>query len=971
MSNNSIDLSLIKIFKRNTDAIFTNRGFYYQYLSTLKKWITHFIEDIDIPIYTEVENDIKEIGENYVFTQLKCYSTNFSLNSKEIKSSIFNFFITYLKYRQDNISPSFSFVTNSGIKKNEKLLGRWFNREVFNNNKDLDLLKKKNKEILKSESNKIRQSKLNRQNLSIDRKLEINSSYQTFCSILENDLLIEDFCRAINWEFGSQTTEEAINKIKSEILILLTDKAFNGRSTEILFRVLLSEINRCSQETEKSKRCVTNSDLLNLLELTNVDIQNRIDSKFISLIGVEIEELKDRVKNIETIQEKQASEIKKLKPLNLENTDLTLIPYIDNVHNIIGWNNEIEEVYSILNKKNITAIHNFGGVGKTTFIKKFLAKYRNNYNNVIWLNIEKSLHNAFILNDLLTSNLNIELDKEQTIEQQFYTIINELDKHGNNNLIILDIQKNIEDIVDLNKIVSLRNWKKIVVTRNRYKSFNPYLLPKLSFEDAKRLFELHCSQENIDDNIFVEFLEYIDYNNLIIELVAKTIENSFDLTLEFIFDSLKRQNLNNESLKIDIEIPEEETKTIRIFDFLLQKFTIEGLDSNEKYFLEYLSLLPSSNIIIGDLILICGKDYVESNKIYFANVINSLERKGFLQYENTRKSIQIHKILQDSVLYSARDERNPFIMSSRYIAWLTGRLSDGYNSPKESFKFLKYAESILTSIKEEYRSSVYQPLLMLENEYLHLSAFFFIRENVSKLWKDLIKRSEDYLGKDNVALAAMYNNLALSLTPEESIDKIISLLQKSVKIYYKKSDGYKDGDLLMFITTLNNLAQAYLFKNVFNNTIKYFNKVAALRKKYYFYNDAQIGVGYTILSEIFKKTKNFDKSESLMKEAIKYHNLIPSEKRNDFLLSSYYNKLSEYSLLKDNLQDAIIYQQKCIEILESEEIKNSHISSMYQFLIDLYKVCGDFKSATIYGDKLQSVEQNNINCKVSIDPLQK
>ncbi|SEM65140.1 Tetratricopeptide repeat-containing protein [Chryseobacterium taichungense] len=423
-------------------------------------------------------------------------------------------------------------------------------------------------------------------------------------------------------------------------------------------------------------------------------------------------------------------------------------------------------------------------------------------------------------------------------------------------------------------------------------------------------------------------------------------------------DSLKKQNLNNQLLKIDIELSEEENKSIQIFDFILQKFSIDGLDSNEKYFLEYLSLLPSSSIIIEDLILICGKDYVESNKIYFANVINSLEKKGFLQYENGRKSIQIHKILQDSILYSARDERNPFIMSSRYIAWLSGRLSDGYNNPKESFRFLKYAESILNSIKEEYRHSVYQPLLMLENEYLHLSAFFFIRDDNSELWKDLIKRSENYLGKEDIALAAMYNNLALSLKPKKAIEKIIVYLNKAVKIYYKNAGSYKDGDLLMFITILNNLAQAYLVKSDVDSAIKCFNKVSALRKKYYFYSDAQIGVGYTILSELYRTSKNFDKSEALIKEAIRYHNLIPIERRSNFLLSSYYSKLSEYSLLKNNIEDAIIHQQKCVEILEAQEIRNNHIVAMYQFLIDLYKVSNDYESVKKYKDK-----QNLIDCK--------
>lgn len=952
-----IDLNSIKIFKRNTEAIFTNRGFYYQYLSILRNWVTNFINNIDNPIYTEVENDIKEVGEKYVFTQLKCYSSDFSLNSKEIKSSIFDFFITYLKYRQDNVYPVFSFITNTSIKKNEKLLGKWLNRDVFDNYKDLELLKKKNVDILKSESNKIRQSKLNRQNLAAYRKQEINNSYKSFCSILLDELLIEDFCRSIRWEFGELTTKEAIDKLKLEIFTLLKDKSFKGRSAEIIFRVLLSEINRCSQETEKSKRCITNSDLRKLLELTDVDIQNRIDSKFINLIGVEIEELKDRIKNIETIQEKQTSEIKKLKPRHLVETDLTLIPYINNVDDIIGWNNEIEEVFNILNQKNIVSLHNFGGIGKTTFVKKLLSNHRHNFNNVIWLTIEKSLHSAFVLNDLLISNLHIYLDKEHTIEQQFDLILNELEKYGDNNLIVLDIQKGAENIEDLNKISSLRNWKKIIIARNRFKSYNPFLLPHLGYEEAKALFLLHYSQESIDDNTYKEFFEYIDYNNLIIELVAKTIENSFDLTLEFVLDSLKKQNLNNQSLKIDIELSEEENKSIQIFDFILQKFSIEELESNEKYFLEYLCLLPSSSIIIEDLILICGEKFYDGNKTHFINWINSLEKKGLVQFENGKKSIRIHKILQDSVLYSAREEKNPFILSFQYIAWLSGRLSDGYNNPRKSFRFLKYAESILNAIKEEYRHSVYQPLLMLENEYLHLSAFFFIRGNNVELWKDLIKRSESYLGKEDVPLAAMYNNLALSLKPEKAIDEIIVYLNKAVKIYFKNAGSYKDGDLLMFITTLNNLAQAYLVKSDVDSAIKCFNKVSALRKKYYFYNDAQIGVGYTILSELYRTSKNFDKSEALIKEAIRYHNLIPIGRRNDFLLSSYYNKLSEYSLLKNNLGDAIIHQQKCVEILETQEIRNNHIVAMYQFLIDLYKVSNDYESVKKYKDK-----QNSIDC---------
>ena len=70
------------------------------------------------------------------------------------------------------------------------MLGKWLSREIFDNSTEIESLKKKNREILKGESNKIRQTKLNRQNISKDKKLEVNASYKTVSSVLLDDLLI-------------------------------------------------------------------------------------------------------------------------------------------------------------------------------------------------------------------------------------------------------------------------------------------------------------------------------------------------------------------------------------------------------------------------------------------------------------------------------------------------------------------------------------------------------------------------------------------------------------------------------------------------------------------------------------------------------------------------------------------------------------------------------------------------------------
>ena len=100
---------ILNTFDVNTDAVATNRGFYYQYLSVLKKWIQNFVKDKNIVTYTEVDNDIKEVGQELIFTQIKCYSSNFSFNSEEIKNSIFNFWLLYLKYNTANENIKFCF----------------------------------------------------------------------------------------------------------------------------------------------------------------------------------------------------------------------------------------------------------------------------------------------------------------------------------------------------------------------------------------------------------------------------------------------------------------------------------------------------------------------------------------------------------------------------------------------------------------------------------------------------------------------------------------------------------------------------------------------------------------------------------------------------------------------------------------------------------------------------------------------
>ncbi|MCR8557988.1 pentapeptide repeat-containing protein [Mucilaginibacter sp. BJC16-A38] len=102
------------IFKNNTDAPSTNKGFYLQYLLTLQLWIERS-GDENFEIYCEREDDILLIdlvtGDRH-YTQVKCYSEGFSLNSDELLKSLINFYKLYLRYGS-NSDCIFRFSTNS------------------------------------------------------------------------------------------------------------------------------------------------------------------------------------------------------------------------------------------------------------------------------------------------------------------------------------------------------------------------------------------------------------------------------------------------------------------------------------------------------------------------------------------------------------------------------------------------------------------------------------------------------------------------------------------------------------------------------------------------------------------------------------------------------------------------------------------------------------------------------------------
>ena len=266
-------------FEKDTDAIGTNRGFYYQYLVTLKRWL---LADDCLHIYCETEDDIKVVDLNsnrYEFSQIKCYKSDFSLSSPEVKKTICNFFILYQKYGTNGVS--FVFESNNDIFESDILFSKWQKNYHKTNQELLNEISEKVKAILNEyflkeweRQRKVKEKKIEKlnqkidkltQQRAIDRRIlelsnceseldELNETYSLIYLNFKEKIPI--FVKKIEWRFGGLEPEEVINKLEQESITIIENGMGFSKGSGLIFSRLLSEVIKKSQETNSSNRCL-------------------------------------------------------------------------------------------------------------------------------------------------------------------------------------------------------------------------------------------------------------------------------------------------------------------------------------------------------------------------------------------------------------------------------------------------------------------------------------------------------------------------------------------------------------------------------------------------------------------------------------------------------------------------------------------------------------------------------------------
>lgn len=309
------------IFKKETDAPGSNRGFVYQYLKTLLLWLDNYKKKKSITIYCEVDDDIKEINlmdQTVRFTQLKCYSSVMNINSEEIKKSLYNYFLLHLIYEE--FEGEYVFETNTHISNRDTIIEKWMEHQgnLGANQEIQKICVSKIKEILleifigeKESMEKAIKKKIHTRHEKIknvtsqneemlieieklNKELEkIQNISATFENKISDDEILGDFTNRVTWIFESINAVQSIEVLREQAIDALRILSKDESRVDLYFGRLLTEINFKAVKEKREQRFLDNELLGKILGETDEIIRLGIDKEVLkefSILGLKIEQ---------------------------------------------------------------------------------------------------------------------------------------------------------------------------------------------------------------------------------------------------------------------------------------------------------------------------------------------------------------------------------------------------------------------------------------------------------------------------------------------------------------------------------------------------------------------------------------------------------------------------------------------------------------------------------------------------------
>ncbi len=309
----------------------------------------------------------------------------------------------------------------------------------------------------------------------------------------------------------------------------------------------------------------------------------------------------------------------------------------------VGRKTELKEIKRRLDCDGYVFVKGIGGLGKSEIAKMFTEQYKEEYHTVQFWRYTDSLKTL-----VATMPVNGVDDKDYKNADELYKEKNKiLHSSDSKTLIIVDNFNVTFDEFLRDFLPNDSDGFKVIFTTRcamaaEYYESKTYNLPKLSLKDCKQLFLAHSKQIETDDTVIENIIEYVDYNTLIIVLMANAMRRSGISACEML-KRLEEQEIDSVEDKVfhEYDFSSEEVEAYnKINAHLMTIFSVYSLDVTQKEILKNATLISPNGIGLDDFIHNCDTDNISEQSV--ENIISL----GWID-KNNENIITMHPIVSD------------------------------------------------------------------------------------------------------------------------------------------------------------------------------------------------------------------------------------------------------------------------------------------------------------------------------------
>ena len=319
----------------------------------------------------------------------------------------------------------------------------------------------------------------------------------------------------------------------------------------------------------------------------------------------------------------------------------------------------LEEIHrNFAEGKRVMFLEGIGGIGKSELAKQYALRYKENYDNVLFVTFATTLR-QLVCDPTAILIEGLERQQDETDEAFFRRKLQQFQKlAGERTLLIVD-NFDVNDDADLKTFLQ-GSHQVIFTTRNAHPGYTSVKVgPIEDAETLQRIFEKNCGRAVEEDELpaLLELLREIEYHTYTIELIAKQMDASF-LTMQEMLELLRSGQLNSGVSETVTGRSHQRTA----FGHICSLFNTSNLAQREKQLLMYLSLMGTKGVPAPRF-----KEWAELPNF---EMVNDLIRRSWIRREG--QNISLHPMVKEVIWHELTptvDNCRAFLEKMRHFAY--------------------------------------------------------------------------------------------------------------------------------------------------------------------------------------------------------------------------------------------------------------------------------------------------------------